>query len=344
MLFFLYIWHVQRIYNILVSFLGESKQGGFFKDTTQYQFNSPWSSEENFGIPDNKYNLEVSLSLGKYHEWVTDYGGNISKLIRKFGTREQLQDYYNIIKELKESKYYNIGLFKDDGSVITNDVESLILPTTFKKIEINSLRNKKLLEYLAKRKITQDVIDFYNIGYTTWDEDKWQLRDRIIVPSYGDGGELNYWVGRDFSGYKKKIKYMNCDGDKKKIIFTESNIQWDADIWLCEGIFDSLVHPNVIPLMGKVLLKDSELYTKIKEKANANVIICLDSDTKIDETKRIYNLLNTGRLRNKIWYIRLGEKNLPYKDFAEIYENDGKYGVINTFKNKKQFSEFELLI
>ena len=101
---------MQRIYNILVSFLGESKQGGFFKDTMQYQFNSPWSSEENFGIPDNKYNLEVSLSLGKYHEWVTDYGGNISKLIRKFGTREQLQDYYNIIKELKESKYYNIGL------------------------------------------------------------------------------------------------------------------------------------------------------------------------------------------------------------------------------------------
>ena len=91
---------MQRIYNILVSFLGESKQGGFFKDTMQYQFNSPWSSEENFGIPDNKYNLEVSLSLGKYHEWVTDYGGNISKLIRKFGTREQLQDYYNIIKEL----------------------------------------------------------------------------------------------------------------------------------------------------------------------------------------------------------------------------------------------------
>ena len=32
------------------------------------------------------------------------------------------------------------------------------------------------------------------------------------------------------------------------------------------------------------------------------------------------------------------------KDFAEIYENDGKYGVINAFKNKKQFSEFELLI
>lgn len=340
---FLYICVVQRIYNILVSFLGESKQGGFSKDTMQYQFNSPWSSEENFGIPDNKYNLEVSLSLGKYHEWVTDYGGNISKLIKRFGTREQLQDYYTIIKELKESKYYDIDLFKDDGSIVY-DLEALKLPKTFTKINIKTLRKKKLLDYLTKRHITQDVIDFYNIGYTTWDEDKWQLRDRVIIPSYDVSGELNYWVGRDFSEYKKKIKYMNCDADKKKIIFTESNIQWDADIWLCEGIFDSLVHPNVIPLMGKILLKDSELYLKLKEKANANIIICLDSDTNIDETKRIYNLLNTGRLKGKIWYIRLGEKDIPYKDFAEIYESEGKTGIIKTFKNKKQFSEFELLI
>ena len=125
--------------------MGESKQGGFSKDTMQYQFNSPWSSEENFGIPDNKYNLEVSFSLGKYHEWVTDYGGSLSKLIRKFGTREQLQDYYNIIKELKENKYYDIDLFKDDGSSIINDIESLKLPATFTKINLKTLRKKKLI-------------------------------------------------------------------------------------------------------------------------------------------------------------------------------------------------------
>ena len=54
--------------------------------------------------------------------------------------------------------------------------------------------------------------------------------------------------------------------------------------------------------------------------------------------------ITTLKINMYCWYIRLGEKNLPYKDFAEIYENDGKYGVINAFKNKKQFSEFELLI
>ena len=333
-----------RIYNILVSFLGESKQGGYDRNTDQYQFNSPWAMEENDGIPDNKYNLEISFSLGKYHEWVTNYGGNISNLIKRFGTKEQLKDYFSIVKDLKDSKYFDLNLFKDSGYSKSAEAELLKLPDTFTKIDLRTLRKKRLIEYLKKRHITQEVIDFYNIGYTTWDEPKWQMRERIIVPSYDINGDLNYWVGRDYTGNPKKIKYINCDSDKKEIVFKESKIQWDADIYLVEGIFDSLSYPNAIPLMGKILIKDSELYTTIREKSNANVIVCLDSDTNIDETKRIYSMLDTGRLKNRVWYIRLGEKNIPYKDFADIYENEGKNGIIRTFKNKKKFNEIELLI
>ena len=50
-----------RIYMILVDILGESKQGGYDKDKFQYQFNCPQCKEENYGIPDGKYNLEVNL-------------------------------------------------------------------------------------------------------------------------------------------------------------------------------------------------------------------------------------------------------------------------------------------
>ena len=32
-----------------------------------------------------------------------------------------------------------------------------------------------------------------------------------------------------------------------------------------------------------------------------------------------------------------------YKDFGELYENEGKEGIMNAVKNKKQFSEIELL-
>jgi len=49
------VYMFDRIYNILTSFLGESKQGFFDIGTAQYQFNCPDCAEENGGLPDNKY-------------------------------------------------------------------------------------------------------------------------------------------------------------------------------------------------------------------------------------------------------------------------------------------------
>jgi len=332
---------LKSVYDILVLILGESKQGGFSTSNTQYQFNSIWITEENSGIPDNKYNLEISLSLGKFHDWSTDNGGSLSKLIKQWGNQELLKQYFSILNEIKDSRYYNLDLFKDTD-ISSGYVNRLILPLTYTKINIEKCKKNKLLEFLKKRNITQDIIDYYKIGYTTWDEEQWQMRDRLIVPSYDYNGELNYWVGRDFSGNDKKIKYKNCDADKKQIIFQEDKIQWNADIWLCEGVLDCIRYPNMMSLMGKVLNKDTEIYKKLTEKANANITVCLDGDTTIDETKKIYNLLNKGRLKDKIWYIQLETDELPWKDFSEAYEEGGKENVIKIMKTRKQFSEIEL--
>ena len=54
-------------------------------------------------------------------------------------------------------------------------------------------------------------------------------------------------------------------------------IQWDADIYLCEGIIDSLCYDNAVPLMGKKLSKESYLYKRLNEKANGHIIICLEA-------------------------------------------------------------------
>lgn len=336
---------LRRAYDILVLILGESKQGCFDVNNSQYQFNSPWITEENNGIPDNKYNLEVSFSLGKYHDWSTDNGGNLSRLIKKWGTKELLAEYFRIVNEIKETRYYDLELFKDNGEDL-GYYNSLKLPLTFKKIDLKTCKKQKLIDYLKKRNITQDIIDFYNLGYTTWDEKKWQDRNRIIVPSYDEEGNLNYWLGRDFINdkeNKRKTKYKNCDADKKKIVFQEDKIQWCNDIVLVEGGIDALVYYNIIALLGKVLTKDTETYRQLYEKANANIIICLDGDTKIEETKEIYTLLNQGRLKDKIWYIDLKNDSV-YKDFAEIYEKQGKEGIIEILKKRKKFSEIDLLI
>jgi hypothetical protein len=91
--------------------------------------------------------------------------------------------------------------------------------------------------------------------------------------------------------------------------------------------------------MGKQLYKDSKLYDTLMKKCNGNVYICLDNDTNINETKQIYSLLNKGRLKGKVRYIRMTK----YKDFSEIFENEGKIGLINMISQSKTFNNFELI-
>ena len=107
---------------------------------------------------------------------------------------------------------------------------------------------------------------------------------------------------------------------------------------------DCIYYPNTISLMGKYLNNKTEVYNKLYEKANANIIICLDGDTTINEVKRIYRVLDRGRLRGRIKYIRLNTDELPYKDFGEIYEAEGRNGIIRTMKTAQQFTEIETLI
>ena len=58
-----------KIYEILTEFLGESKQGSYSNDVFQYQFNCPQCREENDGVPDGKFNLEVNLQIQRFHCW-----------------------------------------------------------------------------------------------------------------------------------------------------------------------------------------------------------------------------------------------------------------------------------
>lgn len=345
----------ERIYQILVSFLGESKQGEYIKECENYQFNCPCCKEQNSGIEDNKYNLEVLLSASKglkFHCWkcgdTDNMKGRLSYLIKRYGGRDAYFAYKEEMSAIRSANLYNIPNFDE---IFGEDEASVLkLPQTFQKIDLGTCTDKRVVKYLQKRHIDQNIIDKYNLGYTTWDEKEFSLRNRLIIPSFNAYNELNYWVGRDFMPEKKntengliskKTKYKNCTNDKKKIIFQESLIDWDSTIILVEGAIDCLYFTgNAISLLGKKLTRDMALYEKIVSRANGPIYIALDSDTDINETKCIYSLLNNGRLKNKIFYIRM-EK---YKDFGEAYEDGGRKNIIELLKTAKQFDELELLI
>jgi DNA primase len=231
-------------------------------------------------------------------------------------------------------------MFSEHADMISERL--LRLPKTFKKIDLQSTRDKQLKSYLEKRKITQDIIDFYNIGVTQWDGEDYTWRNRIIIPSYDSIGDLNYFIGRIYKNNDQRVKYRNCDADKNEIILHEDKIQWDADIYLVEGAIDCIYYPNSIALMGKVLNNKMCLYKKLRDKSNANIVICLDGDTTLSEIKSVYKTLNNGRLYGKIRYIRFGDNDIPYKDFGELYENEEKNGIIRAMKQQKAFMDFEL--
>lgn len=328
----------RRQYNILSSFLEESKQGGYQNGIEQYQFCCPSCAESNGGKIDNKYNLEVNFAIGKYHCWKCDIKGNINRLVKYYGNADLASEYISDVKTLLSSMHYQIDKFEELNKLV--DVEEIKLPKTFKPItDINLIKNKKLKDFLERRKITQEMINMYHIGYTEWEGEEKNTRSRLIVPSYDKNGNLTYWTGRDFTGYDNRQKYLNVKADRKRIIFNEGLIEWDGDIVLVEGIIDSIVYPNTIPLMGKQLYRDSLLYETLMKRANGKIIICLDNDTDISETKRIYRMLNKGRLRDNIRYIRMDK----FKDFGEVYETEGKQGLINLLCGYKKFNDFELI-
>jgi DNA primase len=149
--------------------------------------------------------------------------------------------------------------------------------------------------YLQSRGITDEMIVKFKIGYTATGDYAY----RIIVPSFNKEGVLNYFTARSF--VPKKMKYKNPPVPKDEIIFGENNIDWERDIYVCEGVFDSFFLDNPIVMLGK---KMSELmFSTIYNKANGNIIICLDEDAWTDALN-LYHTLNGGKLYNKIKIIK----------------------------------------
>jgi DNA primase len=211
---------------------------------------------------------------------------------------------------------------------------SLALPDMYIPFEKGKMCPKKPLEYLQERGIGWDIIEKYNIGYTSYNPNHRDISNRIILPSHNADGKINYWTGRDYSGYCKNQKYFNPKVERKNIIFDEDKIQWDADITLVEGPFDHIVVPNSIPLLGKSLKNDFYLYQKLVLSANANINIFLDNDAKNDALT-VYKLLNQGRLYNKIRYICADSG----KDPSDIYRERGKKGIIENLRKATKINE-----
>ena len=129
-----------------------------------------------------------------------------------------------------------------------------------------------------------------------------EFANRIIIPSYDRDNELNYFIAR--SWVQTKLKYKNPSIPKDTIIFNENRINFDEDVYLVEGVFDSLFVSNSIPLLGKHM--SSLLFEKLYSEAKKNIIIGFDGDA-FQNAKNLFHELNGGNLFGRIKILQLPE-------------------------------------
>jgi len=307
--------------DILRNFLGDSRKHNEAKG--QIAFDCPACALEK-GKPqgDGKGNLEINYNKGVFRCWSCMYTNNmhgyVPKLIKRFGNSELLKEY--LILKPDEIDY-------SDQESVAIEVK---FPVGYKKIldcTPNTPRYYDVLNYLAKRNIGWDLINKFDIGYTM----EGDFHSRIIVPSYDEYNEINYFIARAFD-WRIKPKYLNPEAEKEKIIFNENKVKWDSTIYLVEGVFDHIVTPNSIPLLGKYI--SDKLFELLYTKASANIVILLDSDAYYDALQ-LYKLLDVGDLKGRI------KLCVPEDGFdpSLIFQKQGKVGIINLLKTSHKVKE-----
>ena len=157
-------------------------------------------------------------------------------------------------------------------------------------------------KYLYERGLTDNDFVKYGVGYCTTGE----YGGRVIIPSYSESGQLNFFVARAYDG--NYFKYKNPEASKD-IIFFENLINWNQPIILCEGVFDAMaIKRNVIPILGKSI--STSLYKKIITSKLQDIYVALDADAKDRASQIAEKFLNEGK---RVFLI-----DLPGKDPSEM--------------------------
>jgi DNA primase len=239
-----------------------------------------------------------------WHCWSCDKKGK--KLVQLFKLINTPPEKILELKTyLKSDTDYNV-ISSTEKIYLPKEYISLINPP-------NSIMAKHAMAYLKKRNITECDIIKYNLGYC----EKGIYTNRIIIPSYDENGNLNYFTARSFEK-TNPIKYKNPNSSRNIIPF-EFFINWDLPLVLCEGPFDAIaIKRNVVPLLGKNI--QSSLMKKIVMSSVSKIYIALDKDAQKQALNFCQQLMNEGK---EVYLVNMQDKDpseMGFKQFTNIIQ------------------------
>jgi DNA primase len=267
----------------------------------------------------HKPKLEINFSQNKkgynpWHCWVCNKkGSRVSSLFKKSGASPEK------FEELKKL----IGTEIEIREVQSNT--KLELPKEYKPIiGSRDIIARHAFAYLKNRGITKDDIEKYNIGYC----ESGRYAKMVIVPSYDETGNLNYFTGRSFEK-EPFVKYRNPEASRDIIPF-ELFINWSIPLILCEGPFDAIaIKRNAIPLLGKNIQQN--LMKKIVTSKVKKIYIALDTDAQKQALKFAEYFMNQGK---EVYFMDLEGKDpseMGFENFTKLIQKTfpiDQYGLM----------------
>lgn len=166
-----------------------------------------------------------------------------------------------------------------------------------------------------------------------------KVNSMFVIPFYLNGKLIGI-QGRNYDK-ESKLRYLLsiCENVTEPLIFNRDNININKDIFILEGVFDSLFFDNAIACNGTSF--NNNYTVKHKDK----IIIIPDNEKRNPET-----LKNLNRFIENNWRVWLPSDNMIGKDINEMIQNgisiDEIYTDIekNTFQNltaRVQFSKWK---
>jgi DNA primase len=300
---------MEKIVNLLDRVI--NSKGYKLKKANEYLWYCPFHSH-------HKPKLQINIQTQQWHCWVCNAKGR--KLYQLFKKVSVPNKYFEELNEI----YDDYVLYeKTQKSDKLNGLPKEFFPL-WRQSESPIYRQAR--SFLSRRGIHYTDILKYNIGYC----DGGIYTNRVIIPSYNENGDLNYFVGRDIYGSKFKYKNPSVSRD---IIGFDFYINWNEPIVLCEGPFDAItIKRNAIPLFGKVILP--KLKMKIYEKKVKEIYVVLDKDAVKDSIRIVDDFMKEDI---NVYFVELPDKDpsdLGFNKCVDLIKKTQKTEFSDLIKHK----------
>jgi len=271
--------------SIITGFLGKS-----YKSNNEHLFQCPFCKH-------HKRKFSVNIQRGVYKCWVCDQKGrNLYRLVRKFGSQKDREAWKAFSGEKTDLNTFESLFDEEEEGKFEQIVE---MPPNFHTLTGN-VHFRVPLRYLEKRGITRKDILKWKIGFCS----DGPFKGRIIIPSFNENGDLNYFIARTFTDEYRRYKNPPVSRD---IIFNELYVDFDKEVTIVEGAFDAVKADNAVPILGSTIRETSRLFKKIIQN-NTPVLLALDPDAK-------YKAENIKRL---LFKYGIEVRELQYDDERDV--------------------------